>query len=149
MAEDGYEDLDDLKKELSGRKEDSVNSTELYAAVKALSVQIEQLTEIFRLAIGQMTNEDDIMKKVSEQLEQLLKNDQDLARGLLLVLEIEKDRKDLNIDRPLPLRRALSRRRMMRSQRMQQVPLNMPDSTEPDDLEVEFPDNASGQNKVQ
>jgi len=91
MAEDGYEDLDDLKKELSGRKEDSVNSTELYAAVKALSVQIEQLTEIFRLAIGQMTNEDDIMKKVSEQLEQLLKNDQDLARGLLLVLEIEED----------------------------------------------------------
>src|SRR3989344_3309627 len=109
MAEDGYEDLDDLKKELSGRKEDSVNSTELYGAVKALSIQIEQLTEIFKLAIGQMTNEDDIMKKVSEQLEQLLKNDQDLARGLLLVLEIEKDRKDLNIDRPLPLRRAISR----------------------------------------
>ncbi|MEK6968076.1 MAG: hypothetical protein AABX51_05595 [Nanoarchaeota archaeon] len=141
MADDGFEELDDLRKELSGRKEDTVASIDLFTSVKALSIQIEQLTDIFKMAIGQMTNEDDIMKKVSEQLEQLLKNDQDLARGLLLVLEIEKDKREFNIDRPIQSRRGLSRRRMSGRPRMG-MPPSLPDAPGPEDLEVEFPENA-------
>lgn len=147
MADDGFEDLDVLRKELSGKKEDSVPTTELYAAVKALSVQIEQLTEIFKMAIGQMTSEDDVMKKVQEQLDLLIKNDQDLARGLLLVLEIEKDKRDLNIDRPLSARRPLLRRRMRGSRPLMSMPPSMPDAPAPEDLEVEFPQNAMQQEK--
>src|SRR3989338_2699511 len=100
-----YEEIDKLKHELAGRKELKITNEDLYASVKALSSQIIQLTEVFKMAITQMSNEDDAMQKIAVQLDMLLKNDQDLAKGLLLVLEIEKDRREMNVDKQLPLRR--------------------------------------------
>ena len=135
--EDEYEEIDKLKHELAGRKELKITNEDLYASVKALSSQIIQLTEVFKMAITQMSNEDDAMQKIAVQLDMLLKNDQDLAKGLLLVLEIEKDRREMNVDKQLPLRRPRLRRRL--DQR--QMPAAPPLPSEPEEVELEFPED--------
>ncbi len=149
MAEPEFEELEQLKKELSGKKDEHISSEQLYAAVKGLSLQIGQLTQVFKMALGQMSAEDESQKRITEQLDILIKNDQDLARGLLLVLEIEKEQRDANPDRFMPARRNLSRRRA--SQRvgirpdmsMPPSPPNppMPNETQGDN-DIEFPSSA-------
>ncbi len=135
--EDEYEEIDKLRHELAGRKELKISNEDLYSSVKALSTQIIQLTEVFKMAITQMTNEDDAMQKIAVQLDMLLKNDQDLAKGLLLVLEIEKDRREMKVDQQLPLRRPRPRRRLDG----RQMPAAPPLPAEPEEVELEFPED--------
>lgn len=98
---DEYENLDELKKALRRKQEHpdekqdiKISREDLFKSVVDLSSQIKELTEIFKLAAEGMKAEDKAYEEVKLKLDSLLKNDQDLAKGLLMVIENQREKED-------------------------------------------------------
>jgi len=99
---DDYKDLEELKIALrkkqehpeEGETEIQISREDLFKSVVDLSSQIKELVDIFKLAGEGMKAEDNAYEEVKAKLDILLKNDQDLAKGLLMVIENQKEREE-------------------------------------------------------
>ena len=111
MVDDDYAELDSLKRSLKSKGEtdkkkviaqveQDSSKEELLDSIKELNTQIKELLEIFRLAAQQMKAEDTAYEKLSEQFETLIKNDQDIARGVLMLINMVKEQKPIVAQRP-------------------------------------------------
>jgi len=119
-----YKDLEELKRALQKKQEHpeeeadlKISRDDLFKAVVDLSSQIKELVDIFKLASEGMKAEDNAYEEVKGKLDTLLKNDQDLAKGVLMVIENQKEGEE-NI--------AKMREQQIQQQGMQPMPMSMP-----------------------
>ena len=119
-----YKDLEELKRALQKKQEHpeeeaelKISREEMFKAVVDLSSQIKELVDIFKLASEGMKAEDNAYEEVKGKLDTLLKNDQDLAKGVLMVIENQKEGEESI---------AKMREQQIQQQGMQPMPMSMP-----------------------
>jgi hypothetical protein len=130
-----YKDLEELKRAMQKKQEHPEEEAELkisredmFKAVLDLSSQIKELVDIFKLASEGMKAEDNAYEEVKGKLDTLLKNDQDLAKGVLMVIENQKEGEE-NI--------AKMREQQIQQQGIQPMPMSMPMNPQPRMREME------------
>ncbi len=107
-----------------------VDSEELMAAMKQLSDSINNLIVMFKTASENIISEPDALKVVSKKLDRLVEQNEEIAKVLLLLLDVEKEHLPLitnntrlSAEIRTPMHRHFSMRKPMQISPLKRMPI--------------------------
>lgn len=68
-----------------------VDSRELMNAINELSASINSLITMFKAASGNIASEQDLSKTISQKLDELIAQNEEIAKSMLLLIDLERE----------------------------------------------------------